>query len=179
MPTVTGVTVRIRRFPGIELRSARLRDALKLLVVGIVALFVWGGADSSATRAKEESPAVKTGGGPCEYRKYEGTCRVTSIRRIESDQHYRELPYHGYVVRFSFQTERQIESRYGSLLEKEHTLKLTNSWPPGPRFLQKYAIKEGAVFDCYLNVIVHGTCTPIYFDFPAINLSDYFETQAN
>jgi hypothetical protein len=154
-----------------------LRHPLGFLVIGIVPLIIGVAGCSNSTRAEGESKAVRTGGGPCEYNRYQGACRITSVRQMGSDQNYRELPYHGYQVRFSFQTEHKIEPYYGSLLEKEHTLKLTNSWPPGPRFLQKYAIKEGAVFDCYLNVMVHGTCTPIHFDFPAINLSDYFEIQ--
>jgi hypothetical protein len=152
-----------------------LKHTLGVLVMGIVSLMVGVAGSSSSSLAESESQTVRTGGGPCEYNRYQGVCRITSVRLMGADQNYTELPYHRYEVRFSFQTEHKIEPYYGLLLEKEHILKLTNSWPPGPRFLHKYEIKEGAVFDCYLNVIVHGTCTPIHFDFPAVNLSDYFE----
>ncbi len=46
---------------------------------------------------------------------------------------------------------------------------------PGPQFLEKYGIGVGKVFDCYLKVIIKGTCTPMLFEFPSIRLDDYFE----
>jgi hypothetical protein len=88
-----------------------LRHPLGFLVIGIVPLIIGVAGCSNSTRAEGESKAVRTGGGPCEYNRYQGACRITSVRQMGSD------------------------------------------------------------------VMVHGTCTPIHFDFPAINLSDYFEIQ--
>jgi len=52
---------------------------------------------------------------------------------------------------------------------------LKNSGYPGPKFLEKYGIEAGKSFECHLKVIVKGTCTPILFEFPTIDLRDYFE----
>jgi hypothetical protein len=118
---------------------------------------------------------MKTSGGPCHYHAYPGVCRVTSVRQIESNQDHGELPYLGYEVQFTFHTEERIEPHHSQLLKIDYHLRLTNSWPPGPRYLKKYGITEGKSFDCRLQVIVKGTCTPILFEFPAIDRSDYFE----
>lgn len=157
--------------------SPLLKPALGFLFIGFIPLILGVARCSNSIRAEDESKPARTGGGPCEYNKYEGLCRITSVRPTGSDQNDAALPYDGYAVGFSFQTEHDIQPYYASLLEKEHQLKLTNSWPVGRRFLRKYGIREGSVFECTLHVIVHGTCTPIRFDFRSIDLSDYFEVQ--
>ena len=81
------------------------------------------------------------------------------------------------TVKFSFFTEEEIKEAHGKVEGKEFLLTLANSWYPGPKFLRKYGIEVDRSFDCYLKVITKGTCTPILFDFPAINLSDYFESR--
>ncbi|MHC1632007.1 MAG: ABC transporter substrate-binding protein [Methanotrichaceae archaeon] len=59
---------------------------------------------------------------------------------------------------------------------REYLLQLCNSWYPGPRFLEKYNITEGAIFGCTLSLITKGTCSPIVFKFDEIDNCDYFES---
>jgi hypothetical protein len=126
---------------------------------------------------KDISQGIRTGGGPCEYRKYNGICTITSVRQAGIGQQHAGSPYKGYDVRFRYRSERTVEPLYGGVVAREHTLVLRNSWPLGPRFLKKYGIREGRDYDCEMSVIVHGTCSPVQFDFDSIDLGDYFEIQ--
>ena len=62
-------------------------------------------------------------------------------------------------MKFSVSTEKEIKEPYAGIDGKQYTLKLTNSWYPGPKFIEKYGIQEGKVFDCHVKVITKGTCT--------------------
>ena len=141
----------------------------------------WGRTDcpvpyiSSEGSAGNVTPIVT--GGPCEYRIYDGEARIISIRRKELPTGYGGPSHESYEVKFSFSAEEAIKEAHGKVEGKQYTLKLTNSWYPGPKFLEKYGIEEGKSFDCYLKVITKGTCTPVIFDFPTIDLSDYFESR--
>ena len=80
-----------------------------------------------------------------------------------------------HILKFSFFSEKEIKEAHGQVKGREYILMLTNSWYPGPKFLEKYRIKVGKSFECYLKVIIRGTCTLVLFYFPTIDLSDYFE----
>ncbi|MBW2543982.1 MAG: hypothetical protein JRD43_00640 [Deltaproteobacteria bacterium] len=130
----------------------------------------------SGTDRCEAMRTQRVVGGPCEYKSYRGIATITSVRETEENQESRGGPScQDYVVRFSFSSDEKIEESYGNVEGKEYALKLTNSWNPGAKFLKKYGIKSGRNFECYLKVITKGTCTPVLFDFPAIDLGDYFE----
>ena len=150
--------------------------------VKIGVLFLWvilsipGWGDwICAMDVETKRPAPRMGGGPCEYTIYKGIARIISVQKKEMPKGYGGPSHESYEVKFSFFTEEKIQEPHGRVEGREYILKLTNSWYPGPKFLRKYGIEVDRSFDCYLKVITKGTCTPILFDFPAINLSDYFE----
>lgn len=120
-----------------------------------------------ATDERVNKPVV---GGQCEYKKYRGQARILSVRK-------KQLPNECYEVKFCFHTNDVITESYGQVEGKEYLLLLDNSSYPGSKFLEKYGIERGRYFDCYLKVIIRGTCTPILFDFVTIDLSDYSENQ--
>ena len=116
-------------------------------------------------------------GGQCDYKKYEGQATIVSIDRKEPPDNYRGPAYENYEVKFTFHADETIQEKHGRIEGRKFLLLLKNSWYPGPKFLKKYGIEEGRSFDCYLKVIIRGTCTPIIFDFPTIDRGDYFENQ--
>ena len=116
-------------------------------------------------------------GGQCEYSKYHGKAAIVSIIPKPSSSHSAGPFYEEFEVGFRFVTEEEIKEVHGRIEGKEYVLTLANSRYPGPKFLKKYGIKVGKFFDCSLNVITKGACTPIMFDFPDIDLSDYFEIE--
>ena len=107
-------------------------------------------------------------GGPCEYNQYRGKARITSIKGLPGSNQGRET----FEVKFNFLPEEEIKESFARVEGREFLLLLANStYPEGP-FLNRYQIKPGRVFDCILKVIRKGTCTPMLFEFPGINLSD-------
>jgi hypothetical protein len=124
-----------------------------------------------------ENSQLQIVGGPCQYKSYPGRAEIISVRKVEPGPVQGAPPYDPFEVKFSFRSDGKIEEPRAQVEDKEHLLTLTNSFYPGTRFLQKYGITVGQVFDCNLMVIQQGTCTPVIFDFPSIDLSDYFELQ--
>jgi hypothetical protein len=108
-------------------------------------------------------------GGPCEYNHYQGKARITSIKELPEPNQGREK----FEVKFIFLPEEEIKESFARVEGREFLLLLANSTYPDGRFLDRYQVKPGRVFDCILKVIRKGTCTPMMFDFPGINLSEY------
>ncbi|MBW2149778.1 MAG: hypothetical protein JRI22_22530 [Deltaproteobacteria bacterium] len=138
----------------------------------IILLFFFAG---SSCLAMDKPPKKRVVGGQCDYKKYKGQATIVSIGKKELKEKYRGPSYESYEVKFSFHADEIIKEKHGQVEGREYLLLLKNSRHPGPKFLHKYGIEEGKVFDCYLNVIIRGTCTPVMFDFPTIDLGDYFE----
>lgn len=112
-------------------------------------------------------------GGRCEYKSYAGKARIVSIEKAPSKISSSE----GYEVKFVFLSSGSVEESFARTEGKEFLLLLADSSHPGPKFLKKYGIEAGRVFDCILKVITKGTCTPVLFEFPSIRLDDYFEVK--
>lgn len=151
----------------------RLKQGILLFTI-ILTIADCSGLIRSMDLAAEKS-APRVVGGSCEYKHYKGQATITSIRKKELPEDYAGRSYESYEVKFSFFSEEEIKEAHGQVKGREYILMLTNSWYPGPKFLEKYRIKAGKSFECYLKVIIRGTCTPVLFDFPTIDLSDYFE----
>jgi hypothetical protein len=159
-----------------ELRVARYFNIALLLLGTTLVVLGWQGC-SCAMDKENNRPEPPVSGGSCEYKVYEGTATIISVRKKEMPKGYPGPSHDSYEVRFSFQPDEKIEESYAQVEGKEYILLLTNSWYPGPKFLEKYGIRKGETFACHLKVITKGTCTPVLFEFPAIDLSDYFESR--
>jgi hypothetical protein len=127
----------------------------------------------------DQRPPPKMVGGPCEYKTYTGRAEIISVRLIALPKGHPGPPHENYEVKFIFFPNQRIDESYAQVENKPQLLTLTNSWYPGPRFLEKYGIAEGKTFDCRLKVITRGTCTPVVFTFPEIDLGDYFESRSS
>lgn len=122
-------------------------------------------------------------GGKCTYEDHPGACEIVSVLKTEESAHQAEVGggpgYEGYEVSFVFEPDEPMnltENWEKAVFGREHLLQLCNSCYPGPRFLEKYNITVGAVFDCTLKLITGGTCGPIVFEFDEIDRCDYFES---
>ena len=122
-------------------------------------------------------------GGGCSYDDYPGACEIVSILKTEDSIRQAEVEggpgYEGYEVWFVFSPDEPMNldaDREEEILGSEHLLQLCNSWYPGPRFLEKYQITEGAVFECTLKLIATGTCSPNRLRVREIDLCAYFES---
>lgn len=134
-----------------------------------------GSMDAMDLEAERSKSSVV--GGPCEYKQYKGKAVIISITPKALPDYYTGPPYESYEVRYHFEPEEEIMEAYGKVQGREYVLRLANFRYPGLKFLRKYCIEVGKYFECYLNVITKGTCTPIIFEFSTINLKDFFENE--
>jgi len=125
----------------------------------------------------------------CTYDEYEGQCKICSIMQTDESVHQENViggpGYAGFEIKFEFvpndaqslplDVYDQINK---SVIGCKNVLELYNSWYPGPKFLQKYNITEGAIFDCRLELIKSGACSPEIIEFNEIDRRDYFESKA-
>lgn len=173
-----------------KLEITRLSHMVKVSILFLLVISLFAGCsvsmDTMDSGAKQSEQNVVKNlhkdnrhkvGGLCEYSKYKGKAIIVSIIPKTSSDYSAGPLYEGYEVKFRFVAEEEIKETHGKIEGKEYVLTLTNSWYPGPKFLRKYGIEEGKRFDCFLHVITKGVCTPIMFDFPAIDRSDYFEIE--
>ena len=161
----------MKNFPK-QARPGDSRMSYSLLLT-VLLFFLWVFSCCAMDKPAER----RVVGGLCDYKAYRGHAKILSI-------HEKELPPKlggpsnvVYEVKFSFTPHEEIKERYGQVEGKDYLLLLANSSYPGPGFLKKYGIEQGKCFECYLKVITRGTCTPVFFDFPTIDLSDYSESE--
>jgi len=112
-------------------------------------------------------------GGPCSYKTYPGTARVVLIEKAYATSQDGKKNGDGYDVHFVFHPETAPEETYARVEGKTHTFLLTNGSRPKSGFLKIYGIETGKTLPCQLKVIVKGTCTPILFKFPTVDMNDY------
>lgn len=119
------------------------------------------------------------GGDEISYDKYPGKAKIVRIEKTEQSKlQARETGYEGYEVWFTFSTNKKIKQKWAcDVVKKEHLFQLMNSWYVGDKYISKYGIVGGKVFECTLCVITSGTATPVTFDFKKLNRTDYFETK--
>jgi hypothetical protein len=136
------------------------------LIIPIIFSLIW----VPSTYAEDKMGGGRSVGGQCEYKEYEGRAEIISITRIARSIHD---PHEREEVKFKFIPYREIQESFVRTEGREFFLMLSNSSYPGPKFLEKYGIEVGKVFDCHLKVISQGTCTPTIFEFLSIRLDDY------
>ncbi|MCD6550294.1 hypothetical protein J7K24_01995 [bacterium] len=105
-------------------------------------------------------------GGPCSYDEFRGKCKITSIFN-ENKIRFEFTPTEplnleniGWVQNKEDITNREYEEYAGYL-----GLKCLDKYPITEEDLERCGIKENAVFDCEIELITKGTCTPIVFKF--------------
>ncbi len=118
----------------------------------------------SVSCAETKPPEIRrVVGGPCSYESYPGKAEVVSVKKGDD----------GYDVKFVFHSEKTPPETYARVEGKTHRLLLIEGSRPRAGFLKKYGIETGKVLPCNLDVIVKGTCTPVLFKFPTVDLTDY------
>ena len=154
------------------------RFLLSLVVVcGILILIVQGSACSNDKGMSEDSRKT---GGECVYVSYPGIATITRIVKTDASKRQATMKggpgYEGYEIWFLFNTEQEIKKEWvRKSINKEHLFLLANSWYPGPRYIAKYTIASGNRYQCTLQVISKGACTPTIFQFAEPQRNDYFE----
>jgi hypothetical protein len=116
-------------------------------------------------------------GGPCRYDTFAGKATIVSIEPGQTPKTGAEAapPYTPLTVTYTFTPSAPITGEPLYKPDVAHTLTLVNGMQPGSRFVAKYGLSPGKIVPCELRIIRQGTCTPVLYVFPGIDLTDYFE----
>jgi hypothetical protein len=135
----------------------------------------------SGTRVQvAQGPTGALIGGTCSYRDVPGTATIVRVAKTPASAEQARTAggpgYEGFEVSFEFAPSQPIaEPQVRNFTQSTHPLRLTNSWYPGPRYIEKYHLSQGRKVPALLKVRTSGACTPMLFSFPGIELADYFE----
>jgi len=140
-----------------------------LPAVFTLGLLFWGLAIPGPVDPETAAAGSPILGGPCEYKGYRGQARIVSVQPVLSAGENGTT----FEVAFSFHSAVPISESFARTEGRTFLLTMRNGTYPGQKFLEKYRIETDRVFDCTLQVITKGTCTPTQFEFAGIDLNDY------
>jgi len=103
-------------------------------------------------------------GGPCRYDDFPGQAAIVAVTPQAGDKRLE--------VTFTFTPDRPLKGDPLYVPGKVWHLTLTGGQAPGPRCIKTYGIRAGRHLPSRMRLIRKGTCTPVLFDFPGIDLTD-------
>ena len=110
---------------------------------------------------------VNTG---CEYEIIPVHVQITVVRPVASSD------FSKHEIRFAVLLTQDLPIRVENrVYGHEFLMLLRDKTFPGPQFIKKYEISPGTIFNSNYHLRKRGNCKPNFFEFPAINLEDYFE----
>jgi hypothetical protein len=142
-----------------------VRMIARIILNGVLVLVLLSTAFSVCA---EDNPVetlkeMKTGG-PCSYKEYKGRAQITAISQGD------DSAAGTYEVKFLFHPDEEITEAFAAKAQaREFNLHTKRGTNPRMTYIRKNGIAVGGEHDCVLNVIVHGTCTPMIFQFPSFN----------
>jgi len=140
----------------ILIKKSRISSILYVVIPGLLL----GCAIAESGTGK--TPMV---GGPCQYRSYPGQAEIISVSKSEA------APVSAgerYDVIFRFIPDGPIEELFARADDRSFSLLPDRVNPPDRAFVEKFDIRPGKRYECTLQVITKGTCTPLIFDFPSL-----------
>jgi len=112
-----------------------------------------------------------TRGGACEYAKYEGYAVIKSIKQAPASEY--NCPDSPQKIIFDF-TPLNISDRKSYIFSNRSDtgveMKINDGINPSLAWVKKNGITAGKKFKCFRTELKKGTCTPVIFTFPELNL---------
>ena len=110
-------------------------------------------------------------GGECSYVKIEGSAKIKSIKPApESDYNCPDTPMQ---ITFEFTpvnlSDRQ-KYKFSNFKDSDVHMKINDGANPSISWIKKNKIVAGKKYKCIRTEITTGTCTPVGFVFPELNL---------
>ncbi|MEN6474048.1 MAG: hypothetical protein ABFD81_08545 [Syntrophaceae bacterium] len=138
-----------------------MRPRLRLLVSAVLLSAICGCAGSA-----ESAPSIV--GGPCAYRDIPGWARIVSIQK--ASRQASNCPNNPVVVRFDF---IPADPKLAFKQAQDLTLTVGAGMNPARSYVAAKGIVKGKTYRCVRREIIKGTCTPVLYAFPTINLKDF------
>lgn len=108
-----------------------------------------------------------SGGGPCEYLEIPGTAKITAIKPAGAGYN---CPRNPVEVLFNFTPD---DPKRSSRNAQDRHFQIGSGMNPSMDFVENLGLKVGQTLRCIRKEIVRGTCSPLGFDFPDVDLSNY------
>lgn len=109
--------------------------------------------------------------GACEYAKYEGYAVIKSIKPAPASEY--NCPDSPQKIIFDF-TPLNISDRksyvFSNRPDSGAELRINDGINPSLAWVKKNGITAGKKFKCFRTELKKGTCTPVIFTFPELNL---------
>jgi hypothetical protein len=144
----------------ILIKKSRISSIVCIVILGAVL-----GCAMSEPGAGKTPPV----GGPCQYRSYPGQAEIVSVSKLEAAS---VSAGERYEVTFRFIPDGPIEERFARVEERSFGLFPDRVNLPDKAFIEKFDVRPGKRYECILQVIKKGTCTPLLFDFPSLTGSE-------
>ena len=120
----------------------------------------------SVTKMKAEPT-----GGICTYEKFEGTAKIKSITPAPASEY--NCPDKPYKIVFEFTpsniADRQ-KYRFTNFSDSAASMQINDGANPSHTWIKKNKIEVGKKYKCIRTELTKGTCTPVGFTFPELNL---------
>ncbi len=150
---------------------------LIVIIAGVAGFLVWYQGYSKPAVSPANTAINNNGsqmvGGPCGYAQYPGVCKVTALEEA-SDQPAGSNS--GASIKFTFTlnkgetiTQAGFELTPGKIYQKTLALNGAGDKVGSQACLDEFKIRQNQTYDCTLEVITSGTCTPEIFKFKNID----------
>jgi hypothetical protein len=119
---------------------------------------------------KNSHQEIRTGG-PCKYMKYPGVARIIKIEQAPMNE--RNSTNHPKRIKFVFTPDDPSAPEKYSFTEWSDScqyLKINAGSNPSVNWIKKNDIKPGNIYKCTRCEEIKGTCTPVIFEFPDLDL---------
>lgn len=141
---------------------------LIVIIAGVIGIVFWYQGYCLTLSPSSDSAANNQGtamvGGKCTYAEYPGTCKITAVEQV-SDQP--AGGNEGAKIKFTFTlnkgeeiTQAGFTSDPATVHEKILALNGSGDKVGSQACLEEFQIRKNKTYECNLNVITSGTCTP-------------------
>ena len=133
------------------------------IIFGISVVSNWDNRSAPKDELKDKYPII---GGPCSYDEFRGKCKIISIFN-ENKIKFKFIPTEPLSIENIewVKSEEDVTSREYEKYAGYLGLKCLDKYPITKKDLERCNIKKNVVFDCKLELINKGTCSPINFKF--------------
>jgi len=110
-------------------------------------------------------------GGACSYNKFEGYAIIKSITAAPSSEY--NCPDKPQKIVFEFipsdKSDKQ-KYKFKSFNDSSASMHINDGANPSMKWVKANRIEKGKKFKCFRTEIAKGTCTPVIFTFPDLDL---------
>lgn len=151
-----------------------MNTIIKLLRMWLLSFFVvltMGCNEGSNSGA--ESRAADVVGGRCEYNEIAGTAAINEIAMPDESE---DNCKNAVKIIFTFTPDDVAapdDYRFGEWSDADQNFTVGAGKNPSKAWAESAGLIQGSIHKCVRSEIIHGTCTPVIFSFPEIDVTGW------